>query len=327
MRVLNTPLTPLFRGESPPLKKGDKGGFNNFTHYIYMSSLVILTLFIGLAKPVFPLGLEKVEAIIPSGMDTGLLGPSALCYDDLRNLLIVTNTEAQRVAIMNRQGIATKVLGKGGTLLFPTAVAVTKKGNLIIAERGKESLKVIQQYESVALEEYRTLDLSTYRRNSAVQTSALFVDTSGNLYIADRGNRQIIVLDGSEKLKFQITDVGEPSDVWTGSGKIFVSDPGFGGIRVYSDAGRILPTMGTSPGKFREPLRIRTLAVDRRGRIWAVEEGNGIKVIDSFDNLLHTIKPEASGLLSPVDMTIDENNNLYVLEQGGNRITVFRITE
>lgn len=273
------------------------------------------------------LGIEKIDVITPSGMDIGLIGPAAICYDDLRNLLIVANTEAHQVAILNRHGIALKVLGKGGDLLFPTAVAVTKKGTLFIAERGRENLKIIPQYEAGIQEEYRTLDLSSYRRTAAVQPSALFVNTTGHLYIADRSNRQILVFDSNEHFKFQITDVGEPADVWAGSGKIYVSDTGFGGIRVYSDEGRILPQLGTSPAKFRDPLRIRTLAVDRRQRIWAVEEGNGIKVIDIFDNLLLTVKQEKSGLFSSVDMTIDGNNNLYVLERGGNRISVFQITE
>ncbi|RJQ17721.1 MAG: hypothetical protein C4560_08405 [Nitrospiraceae bacterium] len=291
------------------------------------SSLVVLVLILATATSAFPLGLEKVDVIVPAGLDAGLLGPTALCYDDLRSLLIVTNTEGHQVAVLNRQGIAAKVLGRGGDLRFPTAIAVTNKGTLFVAERGKENLKVLPHYESGVLEEYRSLDLSSFRRTVPVQPSALFVDKKSNLYVADRGNRQILVFGSDEKFKFKITDVGEPTDVWADFGKIFIPDPGFGGVRVYSDAGRILPALGTSPSKFKAPLRIRTLAADRRGRLWVVEEGNGIKVIDSFDNPLLTIKREVLGLFSSVDMTMDGNNNLYVLEQGGNRITVFSITE
>ncbi|RJQ52030.1 MAG: hypothetical protein C4526_08885 [Nitrospiraceae bacterium] len=299
---------------------------NRFNSPLWQSAVVV-SLLLAVAMPAFPLGLEKVDVITPSGTDSGLLSPEALFYDGLRNLLIVANTGAHQVVIMDRRGIATKVSGKGGELRFPTAVAVTNKGTLFIAERGKESLRVLPQYESGALEEYHMIELSSYRLAAAVQPSGLFVTKEGNLYIADRGNRQVLVFGSDEKFKFKITGVGEPADIWVGPGKIFVSDPGFGGIRVYNEEGKAMSTLGTSPAKFRAPLRIRTLAVDRRGRVWAVEEGNGIRVIDPSDNPLLSISREITGLFSSIDMTIDDNNNLYILEQGGNRISVFRITE
>lgn len=286
----------------------------------------ILALLLLAPSAGFALGLEKAGIIIPTGMDTGFLNPEGLWHDPLKGLLVVANTQAQRVAVLNRSGQALKVLGKKGGLGFPVAVAGKREGTLYIAERGSESLKVLPWYDSATMEEYRGLDLEPYRRSSPVQPVALFIDGDGNLYVADRGNRQILVFDKEEKFRHALPDVGEPADIWVEpSGKILVADPAFGGIRGYTSPGTWQRTIGGSSAQFREPLRVKAMVVDRRGRIWIVEEGGQrIKCLDSLGNLLFS---QEIGLFTPVDLAIDDHDNLFVLEQGGNRILEFRIIE
>lgn len=292
--------------------------------FLNAAGLLLALIFIT-AAPAFPLGLEKVGAITPSGMDTGLLNPTGLWYDNLRGFLLVANTHARHVVVLNSQGQALKVLERKSDAGLPLAVAGDRDGTLYIAERGSESLKVLPSYDAAVSGEYRNLELSPYRRSSAVQPVALFVDPAGNLYVADRGNRQVLVIDAAGKLKFAITDVGDPADIWVETaGKVLVADPGFGGIRVYGPSGAWLRTIGGGSGQLREPLRVKAMVVDRRGRIWVVEEsGQRIKAFDFLGNLLANIE---AGLTSPADLAIDDQDNLYVLEQGRNRIAVFRIT-
>lgn len=295
-----------------------------FTHNLLKVAVISLAQLFIAAAPAFPLGLENAGVIVPTGMDTRLLNPQGFWYDNLRGYLVVANTHARQVAVLNRQGQALRVLGKKGEFGFPLAVAGTRGGTLYVAERGSESLRVLPWYDSGTQEEPRTLALAPYRRTAPVQPSALFVDADGNLLVADRGNRQILVFDSSEKFKTAMTDVGEPADIWVeSSGQIFVADPGFGGIRVYSPSGILLRTIGSYSSQFREPLRVKALAVDRRGRIWVVEEsGQKIKAIDAQGNLMATAE---TGLASPVDLALDDQDNLYVLEEGESQIAVFRI--
>lgn len=277
------------------------------------------------ATPASPLGLERTVVITASGADTALLSPTGFWYDDLRGYLVVANPLLHQISVLDRKGQIVRVLGKSGDLRYPRVVAAGKGGTLFIAGRESETLKVLSQYDSVAGEEYRDFDLSPHRRSSAVQPVALHVDGNGNLYVADRGNRQVLVFGGDEKLRFSIPDVGEPADIWVDrSGKIYVADPGFGGVRVYDDRGKHLRTVGSRSGRFREPLRVKALVVDPRNRIWVLEEGGrGIKALDSLGNLLFAMGGE--GLLSPADLAFDPQENLYVLEEGGNRISVFSI--
>ena len=293
-------------------------------------TLVLFFLQISISSA-FSLGLENVGVITPSGMDVPLLSPLGLCYDNFRGFVVVANTEEHRVAILNRQGNAFKLLGEKGDLRLPRSVAVTSRGTLFIALKDSESLKVLPHYDSGTGEEYHDLDLSAQQRKTEVQPVALYVDQDDNLYVVDRGNRQILVFGSNEEFRFFIPNVGAPTDVWAGSGKIFVSDPGFGGVRVYDHNGRWLRTLGTDPSQFREPLRIKALAGDKRQRLWVLGEAEqGIKVLDPQGNLLTQLPfgyPGQLDIFSAVDLVIDQDNYLFVLEQGRSQITVFRISE
>lgn len=296
-------------------------------HKISAMAGIFLTLLFIAAAPVFSVGLENLGVIIPSGLDGGFQNPAALWYDRVKGTLVVANTHARQVAVLNRQGQALKVLGKNNELGFPVAVAVNREGALYVAERNNENLKIFPQYDSMVAEteEYRNLDLSPFRRVAPVQPIALYIDQGGNLYVTDRGNRQVLILGSDGKLKSVITDAGDPADIWVDlSGKILVAEPGFGGIRIYTPQGKWLRTVGVSPPQFKEPLRVKALIVDRQGRIWAVEEGGQkIKAVDAAGNLIMNF---VGGLVSPTDLALDEQDNLYVLEQGGNRISVFHIS-
>lgn len=291
----------------------------------------LVVLFLQLCViPVLALGLEQVGIIAPVGGDAQLLGPRGFCYDSLRETLIVANTEADRVVLLNRQGMVAKVLGNKGELRLPVDVAVTAAA-LYIAQKDSEKLKVLAEYDSGTGEDYRELDLSGYRVKSAVQPVALFADRNGNLYVADRANRQILVLDKKDTLKLRIAEVGEPAAVWADDRNIYVADPGFGGVRVYDGDGARLRTLGTMPGNFAEPLRIKAITVDHRQRLWLLLEANrGLLAMDTNGNVLTRFpaSPAATAsFLGATDLAIDQGDNLYVLEQGLNRIAVFHISE
>jgi hypothetical protein len=289
------------------------------------AAVIILAALVATVRPAFSLSLEKIEEIVPLGTDAGLLGPSGLWYDKFRGLLVVADTEAHQVLVLDRHGNVRKVHGRGGALRLPRAVAADRDGVLFIAERESEVLKVAASYDSAVTEEYQLIDLSPFRRKRPVEPVALFVDRDNNLLVADRGNRQVLVVGPDRKLRLALPDVGEPADLWGATGKVLVADPAFGGIRVYDQRGRWLRTLGTDPARFPAPLRARSLTVDLRERVWLVEESGGIRALDSLGNPLFS---GASGtLFAPVDLAVDSQNHLYVLEQGAGRISVFRINE
>lgn len=278
------------------------------------------------ASPALAVGLERIGEISAVGGETGLLAPAAFWYDALRDTLAIACPNAHRVIVVDRQGAVQKEIGKGGEIEFPRALAATRDGTLYVASRESESLVVFDRYGAAVGEKARTVSLSAHRGARPVRPTALFADDRGDVYVADRGNRQVLVLAGDGSLKRTLRAEGEPADVWVDpAGKVYVAEPAFGGVRVYDERGKLLRVLGTSPSHFREPLRPKAVAVDRRGRIWILEEGGrGIKALDSFGNLLFDMRAE--GLFAPADLAIDPRDTLYVLEEGGNRIAVFRIS-
>ncbi|HEY6006052.1 MAG TPA: NHL repeat-containing protein [Anaeromyxobacter sp.] len=276
------------------------------------------------APPAFPLGLERIGEIVPAGGDAAFQAPAALWYDGVRDLLAVACPNVHRVFVVDRQGRVRKEFGKEGELGFPRAVAVRRDGTLYVGYWESESLAAFERYGGAA-EEARTLSLAPHRGAAPVRPTALFAAEDGDLYVADRGNRQVLVLGEDGTLKRTVRDVGEPADVWVHRETLYVAEPAFGGVRVYDGRGKLLRTLGTSPSQFRQPLRPKAVAVDRSERVWVLEEGSrGIKALDAFGNLLFT--RSGDDLFAPADLTIGAGDTLYVLEEGGNRIAVFRIS-
>ncbi|MCK5070764.1 MAG: hypothetical protein KAR01_09480 [Desulfocapsa sp.] len=203
---------------------------------IYPVSLAILVLglLLGSGVPALALGLELVRTIVPSGTDTGLLSPSGLWYDGLRDLLIVSDTENNQILLVDQQGTVLKTLGRNGELYLPMAVSVGRGATLFIAERGKAVLKILPGYDGLTRDQYQLFDLSSYGHSRPVQPVAIFAAEDESLYVSDRGNRQLLVFDRDHKLRLTIPKTGEPADVWVQGEKIYLADPGFGGVRVYN---------------------------------------------------------------------------------------------
>ena len=114
--------------------------------------------------------------------------------------------------------------------------------------------------------------------------SDLYIDGQDMLYIADTGNKRIIVYNtrtGNVDEIIQIKDFSSPSGVFvTGNGKLYVADPGAKAVFVFS-ADRSLEAKLTKPDS---PLYSDTnyepkkVAADDGGNIYIISEGvyNGV---------------------------------------------------
>lgn len=296
--------------------------------YFQTQCLSVIALILGVtlcnAVPVQALSLEKIGSINPIGVD-GDISPSGLWYDPQQALLGIADTENNRVLLLDRQGNLFKALGRRGQLSWPLAGSTSNGSMLYLAERDSAVIKLVADYSSLTREEYTPFDLSRFAVNHPVQPVALFSSDDGSLYVCDRGNRQLLIFDKNRRLQRVVPKVGEPTDVWVTRQNIYLADPGYGGIRVYNLQGEWLRTLGDSTTYFPTPLRPRAIAVDRRERLWVLDESGSLHALDALGN--PRFSKRLFDLFLPVDLALDHQNNLYVLERGGNRITVFRINE
>lgn len=293
--------------------------------YFFVNIAAVVGLLALSTTPSLALRLELVANVVPTGTDIGLLSPSALGYDQFRDKFIIADTENNRVLLVNQQGNVLKTLGRAGELSLPVAVAVTNSGTLYVAEKNQEKLKILSAYDGLEPEEYQILDLSTYALNRPVRPVALFVADTDELYVCDSANRQLLIFNKDRSFRNAIPKVGKATDIWVKGENVYIADRGFGGVRIYNQQGQWERTLGDSTTYFPNPLRIRSIALDRLNRLWLIEESGAILALDSLGKPL--FNKQMSGLFSPTDLVLDKHNSLHVLERGGNRISVFHVNE
>ena len=291
-----------------------------------LRTAVTLTILAAAVMPAAALSVVKLEVLQPVADGSGLLAPRGLCRDGLRDMLVVADTEGDRVLLLDSQGGVRKVLGRESELRRPVAVAVTRDAVLYIAERERPALKVRRAYDSANPEEYEILDLAPHGGSRPVQPVALHAGADGNLYVVDAGNRQVLVLAADGSLRHSIRRLGEPVDVWGDSRTILAADPNLGRIHILSSAdGKSRRTVGDNPSNWPQQLRAMSVTMDHRERIWTLDENGVIRVIDLLGNRLFVLPGD--DLFAPTDLVVDPEGRLYVLERGGNQITVYEIIE
>lgn len=156
--------------------------------------------------------------------------------------------------------------------------------------------------------------------NSPAQVS---IDSSGNLYVADRGNNRIVMLAASGNAFAApiaiLSDLSGPSEAtvdW--SGDVFISD---------SSNNRILMLKAIAGG-FAAPVVIATglsnpsgLAVDLVNNVYIADRGNNRVVeLPSLGDSYGALVVLISGLNQPASVAVDSNKNLYIADTGNNRI-------
>lgn len=270
------------------------------------------------------LGVQKVDVLDPAAGGYRLSAPSGMARDRLRDLLVVADTEGGNIVVLDFAGNPHKILGRAGELQLPTAVAVSGS-RLFIAEKNRRGLKVLSAYDSEEPERYETLELGGGGESQPVDPVALHVDESGTLYVADRVNRQVLVIGPDGKQRLTLSRVGDPVDVWAGRGRILVADARSGSIRVYGADGKFRRSLGDSPARSPAPLHPAAVTMDRRERVWVVQEDGGVLAMDLIGNRLVSL-PERT-FFAPSDVVLDSDGSLFVLERGGNRIAVCAVRE
>ncbi len=166
------------------------------------------------------------------------------------------------------------------------------------------------------------------------------IDSAGNIFVVDTGNKRIQVFDQDKKFKTQWTVDDSPLDIEIietgGSKEIYVVCHSAHVIRVYNETGTLLRTIGgqgfdADAGNFSYPCGIAT---DSLHRLYVLDRGNEcLHIMDRYGKTLGIWKWQTgmdSGKISllseggPEGIAIDDEDNIYIADTGNHRIQRFK---
>ena len=147
--------------------------------------------------------------------------------------------------------------------------------------------------------------------------AGIAVDASGNIYVADRGNDRVRVLDPAGGLVADIAGLGAPRGVAVdASGKIYVADTGSDAVRVYRPDRTHAADL---PGPFSEPTGIAVGGP--HGRVHVAELGGSVRVHGPDGNGIGNI----TGLGNLSGVAVDASGSIYVPRAGSDpRVSIYR---
>ncbi|MEO9276942.1 MAG: HYR domain-containing protein, partial [Nitrososphaera sp.] len=160
------------------------------------------------------------------------------------------------------------------------------------------------------------------------------VDSSGNVYVTDLGNRRIEKFDNSGTFLFTWGTKGSgngqfqsPIGIAMSSDSIYVVDNELNNVQKFDLTGKFVTQWGTQGSGNGQFLLPQGIAVDPSGDVYVVDTGNNrIEKFDSSGKYILTFGSSGLGdgqFLSPRGVTADSQGSIYVSDSGNNRIQKF----
>ena len=216
----------------------------------------------------------------------------------------------------------------------PTGLAVDKQGNLLVYDVGNARIvkyspagKLITQWGSRGAGDgqFGLVPMGT-GPSSEMTMGDLKVDSQGNIYVADQGNRRIEKFDSNGKFLLAWGTEGEgdgqfgsPIGVAVDSkGNVYVSDQKMSRVQKFDANGKFLTKFGSSGSGNGEFANMAYLVTDDQDNVYVTDLNTGYvqkfnpdgKFLAKWENC------GDRGFLRPTGVAVDNQGNLYVTELG-----------
>lgn len=291
----------------------------------------------------------------------------ALLISLVVGLLVAGTAQGQTVYRFDSVKGAVQASAEGNSLFYPSGVAVDPNGSIWIADTANHVIRVLTPAGGFrVIAGVPGVDGSRDGDRTEATFSypqGLAFDLAGNLYIADSGNGVIrrlrpdgIVETWAGSAEEQETRDGDRLDArfvtpidlaWDLTGELWVSDYSAHVIRRIGSDG-VVSTVAGEPGtpgyedgyadhaRFHRPAGID---LDAQGRLWVVDEGNGLIRAITRDGFADTIagtpglhshrdgELDEAGFDHPADIAIDDAGNAYVTDSWSHTIRMITGTD
>ncbi len=278
-------------------------------------------------------GNTAASQAIPVYVLSGALAPKNTLYSPIRiaagagDRLFVSDSKSDSVFIIKNLLVDGELKG----LARPLGVAVDAAGNIYVGNDGRDNVEVYDTSGNM-LREYGT--------GTIQMPNSLALDREGNLYVADSlaNNIKVYATDGHLLRTIGDGVLSFPVAVTVayrgGAGEIYVADQMNSKIQVFSLSGTLQRAYGTRltkgdanwQGKF---VQLQSLAVDATGHLHVLDSALSlVQVLNATSGAYldsYSSRGKAEGqLFVPLDITITENNQVMVTNNGNHRIDMLR---
>lgn len=255
--------------------------------------------------------------------------PSGLFFDEAKKRLYIADSGNGRLVSFDTEF---KYLAEltNDVMMLPVSLVRNKEGHFFILDSGKGEIIFIDLEKKVA----QSFPLSNVPSGKEqFLPGRIAIDTDNRLYIIDKLNRRLIVVEQTgvfvreiavkDKGFFGFTDVRVDD-----KGEIYAIDAIAGVVYVFDNKGNVISKFGSRENKnIKDNFRFPTsLAVDKNGFIYIVDQHAGrILVFDKKGVFQYAISRPGmkEGELSyPSYIFIDKAGRIYTID--GNRIQIFQ---
>jgi sugar lactone lactonase YvrE len=268
-------------------------------------------------------------------VSAGLNNPGGLAFDSKGNLLIVDrgNFVVRQVdavsylistiagnGMFTGQGTPPAPLGDGGQATQATfsqnmgGIAVSSTGNVLVADSGNNAVRGFTPGGIITTVAGTAGQPGAFAGDGAAATSArlanptgITIDSSGNLFISDSGNRRVREVDTSGNINTVVGTGAGGGGGFSGDGAppLTANIGSLGGLAFDSSKRLVISCVGAN--------RIRR--ADLAGNTIETIGGNG------GTNPIGDLGPATAAALSaPRDVALDSSGNIYIYDSGNERI-------
>uniref|UniRef100_A0A1X7VB27 B-box C-terminal domain-containing protein n=3 Tax=Amphimedon queenslandica TaxID=400682 RepID=A0A1X7VB27_AMPQE len=275
-----------------------------------------------------------LDNITPVRTITKLKGPCgvAVSGDDH---VIITERDGHCVTILDREGKKVKSLGRkggsGNVKFSPCGVAITQDKFILVSDNHRIQKISMDGYLIASVGEFGIEPLQ-FNTPPCIAISPI----TGQVYIADRGNHRIQVLnpdltfsqlfgsEGSANGQFQY-----PHDIAIDSqGLMYVADTYNHRIQKFSPGGKFVSqfgSKGSGPGQLILPIGI-TIDTAATGLVYVGDGNHHISVFTSDGVFVRKFGSEGNNIdhiKYPFGLTFDKDGLLYVCDCSNRRLVVY----
>ncbi len=254
--------------------------------------------------------------------------PSSIFFDESKKRLYIADTFNHRLVSYDSDFNYISEFNAGGELSYPMSIVRNSREQFfVVGGTGKNELFFIDIPQKI----FSRLEIKNApAKENPILPGKLAIDKNDTLYIIDKGNGRILVVDSSGKYLREIkvedklvdfSDVSVDAD-----GNIYSLSTLEGKVYIFNNKGEVSSSFGKRGNGLQEFEFPVSIAVGKNGFIYVLDQHKRSVLTFKKDGAFQFSfsKNELGELYEPYHVFTDMGNKIYITDRGNNRIQIFQ---